>query len=157
MLSSKANVTNQEFIWQAKLKQRINPSLHVYNIPNNNTNNQDNKENLDPPIYIELFDFKYPYGYEYLGCYASGVLTVENERMNLSLLTSIFKKQYLALQSIDDVDCSQQIREFSRMTGYNEHNVRLNKEISAESVLSLFQGSLMQGNWLVLDNLQKVD
>lgn len=61
------------------------------------------------------------------------------------------------MQSVEDVDCSQQIREFSRMTGSNEHNVRLNKEISAESVLSLFQGSLMQGNLLVLDNLQKID
>jgi len=29
VLSSKPNITKEEFIWQAKLKLRINPSLHV--------------------------------------------------------------------------------------------------------------------------------
>lgn len=61
------------------------------------------------------------------------------------------------MQTVEDVNCSQAIRELTRMTGSNEHNVMLNKEINAESILSLFQGSLLQGNWLVLNGLHLID
>ncbi len=103
---------------------------------------------------ISVLNYKFEYGYEYVGLFNSFILPTQTERVFISLSNCIQNKKPVFIYGLADAGKKETLKIFTRLFGKSMIIFRSCQNLEEKAFDKLEKGISKSGNWLCIDNME---